>query len=147
MIGLCIGYGIWWSYFDLVGRRLPRRQHWAMALWVYSHLPLAMAVATAGAAMVSLVAHAGDDRAPAPTAWLLTGATAIVLVMLVTVLRSLAEDTKTRLYRPAVIALTVGAFAVLATGWARPPSWILVLALTLILAVTWLFLFIRQVQD
>jgi low temperature requirement protein LtrA len=45
MIGLCIGYGIWWSYFDLVGRRLPRRQHRAMAVWVYSHLPLAMAVA------------------------------------------------------------------------------------------------------
>jgi low temperature requirement protein LtrA len=148
MIGLCIGYGIWWSYFDLVGRRLPRPQHRAMALWVYSHLPLAMAVVAAGAAMVSLVAHAGDVRAPAPTAWLLSGATATVLIMLITVMRSLdPRDAKARLNRPALIVLGTGAFAVLVSGWARPPSWMLVLVVALILAATWLFLFIRHAQD
>jgi low temperature requirement protein LtrA len=148
LIGLCIGYGIWWSYFDLVGRRLPRPQHRAMALWAYSHLPLAMAVVAAGAAMVSLIAHAGDERAPAPTAWLLSAATATALVMLIAVMRSLdPRHAKARLYPPARIALAVGAFAVLLTGWARPPSWTLVLAVALILAVTWLFLFVRYVQD
>jgi hypothetical protein len=97
--------------------------------------------------MVSLVAHAGDERAPAPTAWLLAAATATVLVMLIIVMRSLAEhDDKARLFRPALTALVAGALAVLVAGWVRPPSWMLVLAVTLILAVTWLFLFVRHVQ-
>ena len=37
-------------------------------LWLLSHLPITLSITMAGAAMVSLVSHAGDARAPARTA-------------------------------------------------------------------------------
>ena len=40
MIALAIGFGFWWIYFDLVGRRLPRGDGSAMANWLLSHLPI-----------------------------------------------------------------------------------------------------------
>ena len=76
MLALVVGFGLWWLYFDLVGRRLPRGDGRALVGWVMSHLPLSLAIAAAGAAMVSLLAHAHDPRTPAGTAWLLAGAVA-----------------------------------------------------------------------
>ena len=64
MIALWIGLGLWWIYFDLVGRRLPRNDGPAIANWMLSHLPITMSIAGAGAAMVSLIEHAQDDRTP-----------------------------------------------------------------------------------
>ena len=60
MIALVIGFGFWWIYFDLVGRRLPRGGGRAQASWLLSHLPITMAITAAGAAMVSLIGHAHD---------------------------------------------------------------------------------------
>ena len=39
MIALVIGFGFWWIYFDLVGRRLPRSDAARVANWLLSHLP------------------------------------------------------------------------------------------------------------
>ena len=77
MIGLTIGMGMWWNYFDMLGRRVPGQRGPRLAGWLYSHLPLAMSIAAGGAAMVSLVEHAGDDHTPAATAWLLTGSVVV----------------------------------------------------------------------
>jgi len=41
MLALWLGFGFWWIYFDLVGRRLPRANRVALANWVMSHLPIA----------------------------------------------------------------------------------------------------------
>ncbi|HEX2771487.1 MAG TPA: low temperature requirement protein A [Micromonosporaceae bacterium] len=145
LIALGIGFGVWWTYFDLVGRRLPQNRPRSLAQWAYSHLPLTLAVAAGGAAMVSLVEHADDQRAPAATAWLLSGATATVLVTLIAVVLSLeAYRAAPRRYRPVLVVLAVGAAATVAIGWARPSSWILVLAVALVLVATWLYLFARR---
>ncbi|MGH3367278.1 MAG: low temperature requirement protein A, partial [Nocardioidaceae bacterium] len=64
MIALWIGFGLWWIYFDLVGRRLPRNDSRAIANWLLTHLPFTMSIAAAGAAMVSLIEHAHDARTP-----------------------------------------------------------------------------------
>jgi hypothetical protein len=58
MLALSMGFGSWWIYFDLVGNRLPRANRVALANWVMSHLPIALAIAAAGAGMVSLIGHA-----------------------------------------------------------------------------------------
>ena len=79
MIGLTIGMGMWWNYFDMLGRRVPGRRGRRLAGWLYSHLPLTMAISASGAAMVSLLEHAGDSRTPAATGWLLVGSVVIVL--------------------------------------------------------------------
>ena len=65
MIALVVGFGFWWIYFDLVGRRLPRNEGGPLVTWMLSHLPITLSIAAAGAAMVSLIGHAGDDRTPA----------------------------------------------------------------------------------
>jgi len=62
MIALCIGLGLWWIYFDLAGRRLPRNDGPAITNWLLSHLPITMSIAVAGAAMVSLIEHAVVSR-------------------------------------------------------------------------------------
>ena len=79
MIGLTIGMGMWWNYFDMLGRRVPGRRGRRLAGWLYSHLPLTMAISASGAAMVSLLEHAGDSRTPTATGWLLVGSVVIVL--------------------------------------------------------------------
>jgi low temperature requirement protein LtrA len=83
MIALVIGFGFWWIYFDLVGRRLPRRDNAALARWLLSHLPITLSITAAGAAMVSLIGHAHDASTPASTAWLLSGAVALGLIALI----------------------------------------------------------------
>jgi low temperature requirement protein LtrA len=77
---LVIGFGFWWIYFDLVGRRLPRPADGALAIWLLSHLPITLSITAAGAAMVSLIGHAHDARTPASTAWLLAGSVATGLL-------------------------------------------------------------------
>src|SRR6266567_1337784 len=73
LLALCIGFGFWWIYLDLVGRRLPRNGR-ALRNWVLSHFPIALSIAAAGAAIVNLIGHAHDASAPDGTAWLLAGA-------------------------------------------------------------------------
>jgi low temperature requirement protein LtrA len=140
LIGLSIGFGFWWTYFDSVGRRLPRRDRVGMAQWLFSHLPVSMAIAASGAAMVSLVEHAGDARAAAATTWLLAGAVALMLISLVLTMNSLADfERLERVYRPVTLAMVVGAAVALLMGWWRPAPWKLVLALAAIQSAVWFF--------
>jgi low temperature requirement protein LtrA len=95
IVGLMIGFGIWWTYFDFVGQRTPRPRGGAVA-WMIGHLPVSMAIAASGAALVSLIEHAGDEGAPAASAWLLTGSVALALLALVLVMRSLRDYSDCR---------------------------------------------------
>ena len=142
VLGLSIGMGMWWNYFDLLGRRLPAEGGPRLAAWMYSHLPLTMAIAAGGAAMVSLVEHAADARSPANTAWLLTGSVVVVLAGVMVSARALPDDG----YPPGVkahIAPTFGLamVVILAIGAARPSPLVLVVAVSVILSLTWFWLF------
>jgi low temperature requirement protein LtrA len=137
-IALMIGFGFWWIYFDLVGRR-PPRSGGPLVTWMLSHLPITLSIAAAGAAMVSLIGHANDDRTPAGTAWLLAGAVALGLLSLIATEQTLVDAQRfDAVYRPLRIALAVGAAAALAVGWARPTPWLFGLALVAILLVLWI---------
>jgi low temperature requirement protein LtrA len=140
MLALSMGFGFWWIYFDLVGRRLPRAQRLALAYWVLSHLPIALAITAAGAGMVSLIGHAHDASTPAATSWLLAGAVATGLVALVLTEQTLVDDERLSLvFHPLRLALTGGAAAALVVGWLRPAPWLLALLLVVILSVVWSF--------
>lgn len=139
MIALVIGFGFWWIYFDVVGRRLPRAGA-PLARWLVSHMPITLSIAAAGAAMVSLIGHADDARTPLSTAWLLSGAVALGLTTLIVTERALADAHRLAVvYRPLGAALAVGAAAALVVGWARPAPWLLALLLVAILVAVWLF--------
>ena len=147
VLGLSIAFGFWWTYFDYVGRRLPRQDAGSLALWLYSHLPVALAVAATGAGMVSLIEHAADARTPEPTSWLLAGSVSALLIAVVATVVSLADYRRlSALYHPLAVALLLGAVGALAIGWARPAPWLLATLLDLLLIAIWCFAFAQTLR-
>ena len=143
MLGLTIGMGMWWNYFDMLGRRVPGKRGPRLAGWLYSHLPLAMAISASGAAMVSLVEHADDSRTPTATAWLLTGAVAVMLGGVTLAASALpADEFPTGMGKYIAPAFGLAGVATLAVGAARPAPIVLVTSVSVVLLLAWLGLFI-----
>jgi low temperature requirement protein LtrA len=140
MLALSMGFGFWWIYFDLVGSRLPRANRVALANWVMSHLPIALAITAAGAGMVSLIGHAHDATTQVGTSWLLAGAVATGLLALVFTEQALADAERLSVvFHPLRLALAGGAATALIVGWLRPAPWLLGLLLVAILSAVWFF--------
>lgn len=140
LIALVLGFGLWWIYFDVVGRRLPRNDGRALATWVLSHYPVTLSIAAAGAGLVGLIGHAHDASTPAATAWLLAGAVAVGLLALIVIARALVDaQCLAAVYRPLTGAMAAGAAAAAVAGWARPAPWLLALLLVAILSALWFF--------
>ena len=140
LLALWLGFGFWWIYFDLVGRRLPRADGGALSNWVMSHLPVTGSITAAGAGMVSLIGHAHDANTPAGTSWLLAGAVATGLLALVLTEQALVDAERLSLvFHPLRLALFAGAAAALLVGWLRPAPWLLALLLVAILSAVWFF--------
>jgi low temperature requirement protein LtrA len=138
MLGLCVGFGFWWTYFDIIGRRLPRPAGTAIVTWLLGHLPITMAIAAAGAGMASLITHAHDPTTPAATARLLAGAVALGLIALIATARSLeAARHLPGVYGKIARTMAAGAAAALLAGWLRPAPWLLAALLGAILLVVW----------
>ena len=136
LLGLSVGFGIWWTYFDFVGERLPRDRGYMK--WTISHFPVVMAIAAAGAAMVSLVEHAADPAAPAASAWVLSSSVAVALLALTYTMTTLADWARLpSIYQPLTLSTAIGAIAALLIGWWRPAPWLLVLALLAVLSTVW----------
>ena len=138
LVAVVVGFGAWWVYFDFAGHRPPRAGLAIGVRWMFIHLPLTAAVASMGAAMVSLVEHAHDARTPAGTAWFLCGGAAVVLVAttaLATTLQAWERDRE--LYRP--LARTCVAMAVLAIGLGalRPSPLVLAIVLVVLMGIPW----------
>ncbi len=141
--GLCallVGFGLWWVFFDLVGRRLPVDDGFMLNVWMVSHLPVTLAIAAAGASMVGLIEHASEARAPADVAWLLGGSVAVGLVALVVTARTLEDWHRLGVvYRPLARVMVGASIAALVVAWLQPAPWLLALGLVAILSGVWLF--------
>jgi low temperature requirement protein LtrA len=143
VLALWIGFGFWWNYFDFVGGRLPRAGR-SRTGWVFGHLPLAIGVSAAGAGMVSLIEHAPDSRTPAPTAWLLGGATALVVLSIAALTLTIDPHPARRAVPFTLAAAAVGALLVAAL---RPAPWLLAALTGLLLALVWQEAFIRHARN
>ena len=142
MLGLTIAMGIWWNYFDMLGRRVPGRRGRRLAGWLYAHLPLAMAIAASGAAMVSIIDHAHGSRTPGPTAWLLTGSVAVTLAAVSIACTALPLDEfPSGMPRWIVPTLGTAAAVSMAIGGFRPAPIVLLSCISAVLLVAWLALF------
>ena len=140
ILGLMLGFACWWTYFDSIGRRLPRNPHRALTRWILSHLPITLAIAGSGAAMVTLIEHAHDTRAPAITSWIITGSVALFLRALISAASTLTDFTRHRhVYQPVSVAMGIAAGISLLVGWLRPAPWLLLLILAIILSALWFF--------
>ncbi|GGJ34448.1 low temperature requirement protein A [Deinococcus roseus] len=63
LLGALVCFGLWWVYFDFIGRRRPNRAHISLSLtWSYSHLPFLIFAVSIGA----LIAHAIGTEHPEP---------------------------------------------------------------------------------
>ncbi len=148
LVAVVVGFGAWWTYFDFAGQRQPGPQRTASVQWIVGHLPLTAAVATMGAAMLSLVDHAHDGRTPAATAWVLGAGAAVVLCATMLIAASLqAWDRDRGLYRPLARVCAVVAVACLGVGAARPAPLLLGLALVVLLSIPWVFAVVRRLAD
>ena len=58
-LGVALGLGLWWVYFDFIARRPPKPGSvWAFA-WGYLHMPLVMAIAAVGAGVANVLGEHG----------------------------------------------------------------------------------------
>lgn len=148
LLGLAIGFGFWWNYADLVSGRLPREAGHFLATWIFTHLPMAMAVAAAGAGTVGLVEHATDHRTPVAISWLMGGSVAVMLLTTVVLLPTLEDyDRYPSVYKSVQAVLVAAAVVALLVGWSRPAPWLLALILLLLLSATWVFAFVRWLSQ
>ena len=145
-LAMVIGFGFWWIYFDLVGRRLPRHGG-TIWTWMLSHLPIQLSIVSAGAAIVGLIEHAHDPTTPPETALLLGGSVALGLVALILTERSLEDAVRLEVvYRPLGAVLAIGAVIALLAGWLAPAPWLLAALLVAILTALWFFVVARMIR-
>ena len=146
-LAMVVGFGLWWIYFDLVGRRLPRGGRGTVWTWMLSHLPIQLSIVGAGAGIVNLIEHAHDAATPPETALLLGGSVAIGLVALIVTERSLEDAVRLEdVYRPLGAVLAAGAAIALLAGWLAPAPWVLAAVLVAILTVMWFFVVARMIR-
>ena len=142
LFGLSIGFAYWWTYFDFAGRRRPLAIPSVRLRWLFTHLPLTMAIGAAGAAMISLIEHGGEASTPSPTAWLLSGSVLVALLALIVNLRTLeaVEDATA----PASVSLLVAGGVAIFFGWLAPRPWILAALLVMTLSGLWFYAVVRR---
>ncbi|HEU5113697.1 MAG TPA: low temperature requirement protein A [Acidimicrobiia bacterium] len=87
VLGVLLATLLWWLYFDnaegsVVRRRNIEGKTWRPTGWIYSHLPLAAALAIVGVALDQAILSAGAGPMPPAQRWLLLGGVALALVCL-----------------------------------------------------------------
>ena len=81
-LAIAIATGFWWLYFDnargkVVRRVATVRRTWRPTGWIYTHLPLAAALAALAVAMERALEEAGHGSMAGPDRWLLVGSASV----------------------------------------------------------------------
>jgi len=146
-LAMVVGFGFWWIYFDVVGRRLPRSGRGEIWTWMLSHFPIQLAIVASGAGIVNLIEHAHDPTTPPETALLMGGAVAIGLLALILTESSLQDALRLEdVYRPLGAVLAIGALIAILAGWLAPAPWVLAGLLVAILTILWFFVVARMIR-
>ncbi|MEI2809652.1 MAG: low temperature requirement protein A [Nocardioides sp.] len=144
LLALGIGFGFWWNYFDLMGRRPPRATYAAFMPWVLLHLPLTAVIAASGAGMVGLIEHAHESRTPTGPGWLLAAGSAGLLVIVPLLTSLMNYDEHFAVVLPQVRRnFAIGSVACLAIGVLLPAPWLLALLLAAVHMVVWWSIFVQ----
>jgi low temperature requirement protein LtrA len=144
VVALCIGFGLWWNYFDIVGVRELRPERTALATWFFGHLLQTGAIAASGAAMVGLVSDARAPRTPSAVAWTLGISVAVALVLVAVQATTVERDPEEPSTRTLLTVFGVGAVLVLLLAALAPPPWLLALLVVGVLSATWLMTFVPR---
>ena len=139
LLALVVGFGFWWIYFDVVGRRLPRSDGRSVANWLLGHLPVTLAIAAAGAGMTEPHRPRSRRRGRRRTRpGCSSGSVALGLLALIVIERAFVDAERlSDVYRPLSMAMAAGAAAAVFVGWLRPTPWLLAALLVAILSGLW----------
>lgn len=122
-LGLAVGFGLWWVYFDFVARRRPRPTFATALGWVYLHVVVTACITVAGAGISLAITEDASGGLRNPSQHLLAsgvGLALLVVAVLETTLDRSDDEPTHQVVSPALKAAT-GA-AVLVLGWA-PVEW------------------------
>jgi low temperature requirement protein LtrA len=145
LLGVVVAIGLWWVYFDLVSHRAPVSRR--TQLWLYVHLPLVIAIAAGGAAVLNTVGHANEPL-PDAVRWLLVGSLAAALVSVVLLTETLeAKRTYPEIYRAADLVMLAGAVLSLGVGltdWGAKASLSVMVVVLLAPVIAGLLVWLRR---
>jgi low temperature requirement protein LtrA len=122
-LGLAIGFGLWWIYFDFIARRPPRPVVTTTLGWVYLHLVLATMITITGAGISLALADQAVGGADASGQHLLAtgvGGSLIAVALLEMTLAREHDEPTHELVSPG-LKIASGLIA-LAAGW-LPVTW------------------------
>lgn len=112
VLGLGIGFALWWIYFDFIARRAPKPVFLTALVWVYLHLVALAAIAASGAGILLVITDAGARTLSATSRELLVGSVAIgllgIAVLQITLARAIDEPTHRRLSPILMIGVAAG---------------------------------------
>jgi inward rectifier potassium channel len=115
-LNLLITCCIWWIYFDDVAGSEVKRERGSWVVWLYSHIPLTIAVTAVGVAVKKAVTFDFDAVADEPYRWLLAGSVALAFLA-VAITDSVTERRQAELSdRTRVNVRAFSAFLVLLLG-------------------------------
>ncbi len=107
-LGFALGFGLWWVYFDYIGRREPDSQNrTAFLRWTYGHLPLVIGITVVGAMAQHAVALEEDLELSA-VRWLLCGGFAVFYLACAVLETGLQREDPPLVSPGALIALRLG---------------------------------------
>ncbi|MEP6924241.1 MAG: low temperature requirement protein A [Pyrinomonadaceae bacterium] len=117
-LGIAIAFGLWWIYFDFVGRRFAKPHVAWKGRYGYLHLPLLMSVAAGGAGVQSVVASETDGLTT-PERWLISVAVGLSLASIGFIEHSLPQDAEEPVNQKwsANLKIILGVSAPLLIGW------------------------------
>ena len=94
-------------------------------------------IAATGAALVTLIEHAGDERAPIEATWVLSLTTSLALLSIGALLGTLQDDRgpDIALNRTRLTMLAAAAIAILTAAWRPSPLTLVVVLATMSLSI------------
>jgi low temperature requirement protein LtrA len=122
-LGLAVGIGMWWIYFDFIARRAPKPQIGTALGWVYLHLVTLAAITAVGASISVAIADSVETGLTEPVRHLIGGSASIALLGMaaleMTLQRRESEPTSARLSPglKAAVAFAIGVVTWLDLGW------------------------------
>ena len=117
-LGIATAFGLWWIYFDYIGRRFAKPHVAWKTRYGYLHLPLLMSIAAGGAGIQAVIASEADGLT-VPERWLISLAIGLSLVSIGLIEHSLPPDEEEPVNQnwSANLKIVLGVVAPLAVGW------------------------------
>ncbi|MCP4365962.1 MAG: low temperature requirement protein A [Planctomycetes bacterium] len=116
-LAVVLGVGLWWIYFDFIGRRPPVKGIALRFAWSYLHLPLVMAIVATGASISSVIG--GTEEFSGELRQIIASAVGVFLFAVACLETTLhrQDGEPTHKYFSPLSKLLAG-FLSLAAGWA-----------------------------